>query len=70
MPTDACQFYYECTNCKTAASTNTWRLLRLLLVWHGALSADLTQLAQLGRGRRIISSRHTKRIRHLSDWSG
>ena len=31
MPTDACQFFYDCVNCKCAEAQGG-RLLRLLLV--------------------------------------
>jgi len=39
MPTDACQFFYECTGCKTVLRPETWRLLRLLLLRIGRLPA-------------------------------
>ena len=32
MPTDACQFYYEYTNCKAVLRPQSGRLLRVLLV--------------------------------------
>jgi hypothetical protein len=39
MPTDACQFFYECKNCKAGIETEAWRLLRLLFLWVGEVSA-------------------------------
>ena len=35
MPTDACQYFYECTGCGTLL-----RLLYLLFLWLGQLPAD------------------------------
>ncbi len=40
MPTDACQFYYECTNCKTLFASAARRLLRILLLRLGQVPAD------------------------------
>ena len=39
MPTDACQFYYECSNCK-ALLRLTQGLLRFLFVRLGEVPAD------------------------------
>ena len=39
MPTDACQFYYECSNCK-AAAPQPRGLLRFLFVRLGEVPAD------------------------------
>ena len=40
MPTDACQFFYECSGCRREASAKTGRLMRVLFLRLGALSAD------------------------------
>ena len=39
MPTDACQFFYECSNCKTLLRPKPG-LLRLLFLRFGEMSAD------------------------------
>ena len=44
MPTDACQFYYECSNCKT--------LLRILFVWFGKVPVDPGTRKRAGRDAR------------------
>ena len=38
MPTDACQFFYDCTLWR-ASTTEARRLLRILFVWFCAVSA-------------------------------
>ena len=40
MPTDACQYFYECHNCKTAGETKSRRLLRVLFFWGLAVSPN------------------------------
>jgi hypothetical protein len=40
MPTDACQFFYGCTGLRNKAKAKVGRLLRVLLLRLGALSAD------------------------------
>ena len=40
MPTDACQFFYECTGCGTKLKPKSGRLLRVLLLRLGAVSAN------------------------------
>jgi Zn ribbon nucleic-acid-binding protein len=42
MPTDACQFFYECIGCglRDAATPESRRLLRVLFVWHGPVPTN------------------------------
>ena len=40
MPTDACQFYYECEGCKALLRPKPGELLCLLLVRVGEVPAD------------------------------
>jgi hypothetical protein len=35
MPTDACQFFYDCKGCGTRLKPPRWRLLRVLFLWLG-----------------------------------
>lgn len=39
MPTDACQFFYDCKGCGARLKPESGRLLRILFVRIGALSA-------------------------------
>jgi len=40
MPTDACQFFYDCTGCWRSPAPRAWRLLCVLLLRFHTLSAD------------------------------
>ena len=40
MPVDACTFFHACEGCGAMLRTAPRRLLRLLLVWRRAVSAD------------------------------
>jgi DNA-directed RNA polymerase subunit RPC12/RpoP len=40
MPTDACQFFYNCAGCGERLKPLGGRLLRVLLIRHGAVSAN------------------------------
>jgi len=40
MPTDSCQFFYECGNCKTLLRPKPGDCLRLLLLRFGEVSTD------------------------------
>ena len=40
MPTDACQFFYNCTGCGATAAAEARRLLRVLFLRLGSVSAD------------------------------
>ncbi len=53
MPTDACQFFYECGNCKALLRPKPGGLLCVLLVWFDEMSTDsgATLLLQLERRR-------------------
>lgn len=42
MPTDACLFFYICTDCNARLRAVTWRLLRFLLVRNNEVSAYAT----------------------------
>jgi transcription elongation factor Elf1 len=47
MPTDACQYFYECENCKTVLKTTARRLLCLLQLWKCKMSANSTRQEML-----------------------
>jgi hypothetical protein len=47
MPTDACQFFYDCKGCGERLIMPRGRLLRVLLLRVGAVPADTEQLALL-----------------------
>ena len=40
MPTNACQWFYECAGCGKLLEPRAGRLLRVLLVRHGEVPAD------------------------------
>jgi len=40
MPTNACQFFYECENCKKVLKAKRRRLLCLLFLWYSSLSTN------------------------------
>ena len=40
MPTDSCQFFYECISCKTLLRPKIRRLLCLLFLWVGKVSPN------------------------------
>ena len=42
MPTDACQFFYECSDCKVLLRPKPERLLRVLLVRLSTMPTDPT----------------------------
>ena len=42
MPTDACQYFYECSACSTLLKLEPGGLLCVLLLWIDALPADST----------------------------
>ena len=71
MPTDACLFFYQCKNCKGGIACQTRRLLRVLLVWVGAVpngsgatathQPQLTKLRTLSLATKPSSSRRSSR---------
>ncbi len=40
MPTNACQFFYECDNCQNGSQTKRRRLLCVLFLWNSSLSTN------------------------------
>ena len=40
MPTDACQYFYECEACKFVMKQKKRRLLCILFVWNSCMSAN------------------------------
>ena len=58
MPTDACQFFYNCGGCGERLKAKAGELLRVLLLRDGAVSADaicrLLRLDFVLRGRRLL----------------
>jgi hypothetical protein len=57
MPTDACQFFYDCKGCGETAQASGGRLLRVLLLRLGAVPADPDQLALLRAKGSLIAPR-------------
>ena len=53
MPTDACQFFYDCKGCGERLIMPRGRLLRVLLLRVGAVPADTDQHALLRAGRSL-----------------
>src|ERR1700716_1436045 len=64
MPTDACQFFYDCKGCGERLIMPRGRLLRVLLLRVGAVPADTEQLALLCKReapRRYRAQEHSER---------
>jgi hypothetical protein len=56
MPTDACQFFYNCKGCGERLKPSRGRLLRVLLLRLGAVPADPDQLALLRAKGSLIAA--------------
>jgi hypothetical protein len=50
LPTDACLFYYECSNCKTLIRPNPESIASLLINWRMQRIVDRRQISALSPG--------------------